>query len=143
MQSIVFGGEAREHLQIQIFGYERPATGDAFDDNWLSVEVAIAAGAFRGSYPANFLAGELEEFHRQMDALYASLVGQATFETMEGQLGLRLTGNGLGHIRLEGTAQDCAGIGNTLFFNLEFDQTQLGSSLQSLEDAIKAFPSRI
>ena len=52
--------------------------------------------------------------------------GSAEFATMEGQLSLRLVGDGKGHIELRGELADQTGIGNA--------RKQQGKSL--LEDAI-------
>ena len=143
MKSIVFGGEEHERLEIRTFGYERAASGDYHDDNWLSVEVSVYCGAFEGKFSAAFLTGELVSFHAQLTSLYQAHVGSARFETLEGQLELEAKGDGPGHIKIEGTALDQAGIGNKLAFEIRIDQAQLLTSLQSLAAAISAFPVRI
>jgi hypothetical protein len=143
MQSIIFGEEAGEQLRINVLRYERDPVGEYFDDNWLAVEVSIQVGAFSATFRASFLTGELEAFHKQMRVLYESLEGRAEFESLEGQLGVGLIGDGLGHIRLDGKARDRAGTGNTLSFNLVFDQTQLYTSMRRLEAALTAFPVRV
>ena len=143
MHSIIFTGDLGQQLKIDVLGYERAPVGEYFDDNWLSVEVSIKAGAFAGTFEASFLTGELEAFREQLMALYETLTGQAEFETLEGQLSLELKGDGLGHINLEGRAQDQAGIGNALSFELTCDQTQLQSSLNDVSRALGVFPVRI
>jgi hypothetical protein len=55
MKSIAFGGEEHERLEINVLGYERAASGDYHDDNWLSVEVSVRCGAFRGQFPSYVL----------------------------------------------------------------------------------------
>jgi len=142
MQTVVFGGEERERLAIAVYGYEREPVGDYHDDNWLSVEVAIHAGAFRGKFQAAFLTGELSAFLDQLKVLLAELRGEARFSTLEEQLTLALEGNGLGQIDLRGRAADQSGIGNQLSFQLALDQTHLQAAVRSLEAAIDAFPVR-
>ena len=142
MKSIAFGGEEHERLEVTVFGYERAASGDYHDDNWLSVEVSVKCGAFHGKFPAAFLAGELESFHIQLISLHQTLVGTAKFETLESQLELQATGDGSGHIKISGEALDQAGIGNKLIFEIGIDQTQLQTSVQSLAAAMLAFPVR-
>jgi len=129
-------------VEVTVFGYERAASGDYHDDNWLSVEVSVKCGAFQGKFLAAFLTGELESFHTQLISLYQTLVGTAKFETLEGQLELRATGDGLGHIKISGEALDQAGIGNKLIFEIVVDQTQLQTSVQSLAAVMLAFPVR-
>jgi len=48
----------------------------------------------------------------------------------------------LGHIKISGEALDRAGIGNKLIFEIDIDQTQLQTSVQSLAAAMSAFPVR-
>jgi hypothetical protein len=59
---------------------------------------------------------------------------------MEGQLTVALTGNGRGHIEVTGAALDHAGIGNTLAFHFDVDQTYLPGVLGSLDAVIGHFP---
>jgi hypothetical protein len=142
MKSIVFGGQEHGRLEITVFGYERAVSGDCHDDNWLSVEVSVSCGAFSGKFPAAFLTGELESFQTQLISLYQTITGSARLETMEEQLQLEATGDGLGHINISGKAQDQTGIGNKLFFKFCIDQSQLQASVQSLVAATSAFPVR-
>ncbi len=142
MQSVLFVGDGGEQLRIDVLGYEREPVGEYFDDNLLSVAVEVKAGGFTGFFSASFLTGEIEAFHQGAASLYESLTGQAEFRTMEEQLSINLVGDGLGHIRLTGSAEDRPGIGNTLAFAFTFDQTQLQSSVQNLVKALAAFPVR-
>ena len=142
MQRVAFGGEEHERLEIVVHGYERQATGDFHDDNWLSVDVSIQAGSFRGRFHAAFLTTELKAFRDELRALLETLKGEAVFHTLEEQLTLTLQGDGLGHIQLHGKALDQVGIGNCLEFGLAIDQTQLRSSVRALEAAVNAYPVR-
>ena len=142
MQSVEFGSKEHERIAIEVFGYERAASGEYWDDNWLAVEVSVAAGAFRGKYKASFMAGEFEDFHQQLKGLLEALRGEAKFQTIEGQLSLALIGDGLGHIQIRGEAIDEAGIGNRLIFTSVIDQTQLQSSVRALGAVVAAYPVR-
>jgi len=142
MQQIAFGGAKHERLEISVAGYERAASGDYHDDNWLRVNVSIAAGAFRGSFGATFQAADLLGLYTDLSQLHETLSGRVRFETLEDQLSLEFVGNGRGSIELQGEAQDQAGIGNKLIFAIGLDQTQLHQSVQSLRAAVAAFPVR-
>ncbi|MFK2877180.1 WapI family immunity protein [Rhodanobacter hydrolyticus] len=142
MKSIAFGGKEHERLEINVFGYGCAASGNYHDVNWLSVETFICCGGFHGKFPATFFTGDLQSFHSQLASLYQILTGTAKFETLEGQLKLEATGDGLGHIKISGEALDQAGIGNKLIFEIGIDQTQLQTSVQSLAAATSAFPVR-
>ncbi len=142
MQRIAFGGEKHERLEITVTGYERGASGDHHDDNWLNVTVSVVAGAFGGSFGATFQAAELLDLYTGTSQLYETMSGCVRFETLEEQLSLDMVGNGRGSIELRGEAMDQPGIGNKLSFALQFDQAQLHRSVQSLKAAVAAFPVR-
>jgi len=142
MHHIVFGGSKHERLEITVTGYERSASGDYHDDNWLLVGISVAAGAFLGSFDATFQTSELSSLCSGLSTLYETLNGRVRFETLEDQLSLEFIGNGRGSIELRGEATDQPGIGNKLIFTVAFDQTQLHRSLHALKAALSAFPVR-
>ena len=117
-------------------------TGDYHDDNWLTVQIRVAVGGFRGNVDAAILTHELAAFLTQLRLLHESLRGAAEFTTLEEQLHLRLAGDGKGHIELDGEVADQPGIGNRLHFTLNFDQSQLGASIRELENVVFDFPVR-
>lgn len=88
------------------------------------------------------MTGELEKFLLELRSLLETLSGTATFTTMEEQLSLKLASDGIGHIELRGEVEDQAGIGNRLHFKLQFDQTQLRTSVSELERVTAEFPVR-
>ena len=143
MAVVNFGGSHHERLEIVVAGYERPGDNNNYHDaNWLTVQVNVAAGGFRGSFDAAFLTAEMEDLCKKLKELYASLKGSREWETMEGQLRLAFQGNGLGGIELKCDARDQAGIGNLLSFELDLDQTQLAQSISQLDDLMSTFPIR-
>ena len=139
---ISFGGSDREKVQIEVQGYQYQPTGEYYDDNWLSVQISILAGSFRGKINASFLTADFASFLSQLRLLHETLQGSAEFKTMEEQLYLKLIGDGKGHIELEGELKDRPGVSNQLNFTLQFDQTQLRESISQLEKIVSAFPIR-
>ncbi len=137
-----FGQSEEERIEVDVLRYERALTGEYWDDNWLTVEIRVRAGGFRGKAAATILTSELEKFLSELRPLCEKLTGQAKYETMEGQLNLLLAGDGKGHIDLCGEVADQAGIGNRLHFTLQFDQSQLGMSIRELERVVSQFPVR-
>lgn len=139
---ISFGGSEREKVQIEVQGYQHQPTGEYYDNNWLSVQISILAGSFRGKIDASFLTVDFASFLPQLRLLHKTLQGCVEFMTMEEQLYLKLVGDGKGHIELEGELRDRPGVGNRLNFTLQFDQTQLKESISQLEQIVSAFPIR-
>lgn len=142
MKSFVLGADGNERVELTVLSYERPASGEYYDDNWLSCEVKVQAGAFSGKYSASFLTSEVHRLNEDLQHLYRELKGEVVFESMEGQLELSFSCDNLGHIRVSGTAIDQAGIGHKLCFTLLFDQTCLAKSLAGLTEVVGAFPVR-
>jgi len=137
-----FGQSQHERIEVDVLRYERTAVGEYYDDNWLTTQIRVRAGGFRGQLDAAVLTGELASFLDALRPLYETLRGSAEFSTMEQQLHLRLVGDGKGHIALTGEVRDQPGIGNRLHFTLQIDQTQLGASIHELEKVTAEFPVR-
>jgi hypothetical protein len=138
-----FGQAEQERIEVDVLGYERAATGEYWDDNWLSVLITVRAGGFRGKADAAIQTSELVKFTSELEPLYESLNGSAEFETMEEQLSMKLVGDGKGHIEFQGELVDQAGVGNRLHFTLHFDQSQLGSSIRELKRVLAQYPVRM
>ena len=134
------GRNNSEYLNVQITGRSHPGSQDYWDGNWVSADIEIDAGSFRGRYGAYLRAEELKDFRDALARLYSFDSKEAKFETMEGQLIIRVTGNGLGHFVAECEALDQAGIGNRLIFSLEFDQTEIPEMLKGLDVVAREYP---
>jgi hypothetical protein len=137
-----FGDLEHKSLEVDILAYERAPVGEYYDDNWLTSQIRVRAGGFRGQIDAAILTSELAGFLAQLRLLCETLSGKAEFSTLEEQLQLTLTGDGKGHIHLTGHVADQPGIGNRLLFTLNFDQTQLAESMRQLHGITEAFPVR-
>ena len=137
------GGIEHEKIEVELVCYEREPTGEYYDDNWVRGNVFISVGGFKGNYGAAFLTDEFSRFLDKLQNLYKSLEGTAEFKTIEEQLYIKASGDGKGHVIIEGEALDEAGIGNRLNFNLEIDQTDLSSTIKQLKELVKHYPVRI
>jgi hypothetical protein len=135
-----FGELEQERVEIDVLRYEQPR--EFHDDEWLAIQITVCVGQFSGKIDAAILTKELVLFVEQLRPLFETLHGSAEFVTLEDQLNLRLSGDGRGHIKLKGHVADRPGDGNQLNFNLDFDQSQLGVSIQELEKVIAEFPFR-
>lgn len=142
MASFSLGRSKTEQVVVTAHGYERSVTGEYFDDNWVSVEVSVSAGAFSGRYRAAFLTEDFVRFQSLLQPLFETLTGQAEFTTLEEQLTLKIAALSRGNIEVNGIALDQAGISNKLQFHLEIDQTCLAETLRGLNEIIASFPLR-
>jgi hypothetical protein len=137
-----FGESERERVEVDVISYERPASGEYHDDNWLTVSIAVRVGGFSGRVGAAIVTDELVRFAEQLHRLYEQLTGSAQFTTLEGQLSLTLSCDARGHITLRGEVLDQAGIGNRLSFHLNLDQSFLQQPMRELDAVIRVFPVR-
>lgn len=137
-----FGGSESERVEVDVRSYERPASGEYHDDNWLSASITVPVGGFSGRIGAAIVTDELVRFADRLHRLYKELTGSAEFTTLEGQLSLTLSCDARGHITLHGKILDQPGIGNRLSFHLDLDQSFLQKSIGELDAVIRAFPVR-
>jgi hypothetical protein len=136
--AIVIGANSSQQLSMHVTRREFPEASDYWDGNW--VYATIRAGAFRGEYEALLRTDELTSFRDQLATLHTALNGSATFETMEHWLRVDVQGDGRGHFLAKCEARDQPGVGNTLRFELTFDQTELPPMLTALDEVVRAFP---
>src|SRR5216684_6839774 len=80
----------------------------------------------------SFYRGELSQFASDIEKLYKDLVGVAQLTPIERHLELRFTGDGKGHILVEGKAQHRLSAGTYLKFTMELDQTELPAIANAL-----------
>ena len=134
------GGAAAEFVAIRVL--TRSPEPDYWDGNWLTCDVTLHVGGFRGAFHANLRTTEFQQFFEQLQELQARLTGTARFEAMEAQLTLALEGDGRGHIAVHGQAQDVAGTGHVLRFRLDLDQTELSTAVKQVAALLRRYPVR-
>ena len=137
-----FGQLEQQRLEVDVLGYERPASGNNWDDNLLAVVIHVRSGGFRGETSATVITSELNSFISELRPLCESSIGLARFQTMDGRLSFGLVGDGKGHFELRGEVKDEHGIGNRLHFKFRSDQSDLGISIRELEQVTLKFPVR-
>jgi hypothetical protein len=137
---VIIGGINSEHVSLEIESRTYPDSADYWDGNWLNARVQFQLGCFRGAYGCHLRAEDFVAFHDQIVILSQKLTGHAVFKTMEEQVAINFEADGQGHISVTGALQDEAGIGNTLQFRFEIDQTFLEKMLKELQAIVTAFP---
>ena len=127
------------HIGEQDSDYVRVEIRGDNGDGWFSAKVDLVVGAFRGTYPANFNSWAFSNFRRELEELYRTVSGSASFTSYERQLELMMTCGAQGHIELRAEAVDLAGTGNRLILRLELDQTYLPNILGDLQSALDRY----
>jgi hypothetical protein len=119
MQSgqVIIGHAESECLSIEIVSHE--------PDDWRVTNVEVVCGTWKGTFRWQFYKGELRRFGQEIQQLYRTLSGAANLVPMEPNLKLKVTGDGRGHITVEGRAEPEFYSGTYLVFTLSLDQTEL------------------
>lgn len=126
------GGLDSEYLEVRLIG--RSEWTDSVE-GWSDAEVRIHAGGFRVSYRASFVADDFARFLEGLRSVWRTLAGEAAFAPIEGQLVVRVVGDGRGGIDVMGEALDMSR-DNHLRFHLSLDQTYLVAPLRELETTV-------
>jgi hypothetical protein len=138
--SLLLGNAESNHINVEIENRSYPSSNDYRDGNWLNAVVKFHLGAFRGKYDCALRTEEFAAFYEQAITLSQTLSGSAVFKTLEQQIEINLTGNGMGQITVAGVLQDDAGIGNQLKYAFEIDQTYLQALTKELWAIIEKYP---
>ena len=84
---------------------------------------------------------DFERFRKELSWVYDNLEGPAVFSGLEGQLEIKVKGDGLGHLEVTVTARDEASIyGSELTTTLNVDQTYIKDYQNQLDKIMQAFP---
>jgi hypothetical protein len=127
------GGASHDRVEVRMKSAQPVKVGDRYD--WIGADVSISTQGFSALFAMSLLPGELITFHHELAALHRTLRGTASFQTLEGQLSLVLTGDGRGNIAVHGEGRELPG-NVSLKFKLAIDQTYLAASLEQLGSVI-------
>jgi hypothetical protein len=98
-----------------------------------NVAVEIKTSNFHGAILPWFELVDILTFFKSLEAMYETLKGSASFETLEKQFTLKLESKSGGHIELTGVAWSEACYGSKLEFCFSLDQTFIQEPLKNLE----------
>lgn len=128
-------GAGSQHVTIHVL------SDKADDYGWLTCEISLSAGAFSGLFDATLMVSDFASFCQDVRQLYDDLKSPAVFNTLEGQFALTLSGDGIGHVSVDGEVLDQAGDGNRLRFRFGIDETYLPPIIRDL-DAVSRIGSK-
>jgi len=95
-------------------------------------EISVDVGAWSGRYGAHFHETDFSTFARGLETLSGTLSGDAELSSLDGYLDLTLTGDGLGHISVRGTAWDTPRLGSHLEISFDIDPTYIPEMRKSV-----------
>ena len=124
---ILIGSQGGDHVSIK-------ASPRSFE-GWRNAEIEVHCDCWIGRMSGSFMKGELGRFAEGIRALYRNLAGTADLQPLEPNLILTLSGDGKGHVAVEGEATNHFERGTTLRFRFDIDQTFLPRIAEALSDA--------
>ena len=126
--TVIIGNDSGDHVSIIRTGRTR--------DDWFGAIVVVRADCWSGKMVnCSFMEGELKGFADQVRRLHRTLTGAAKLDPIEPNIALSLTGDGKGHVRVEGMARNRFETHNSLVFDFDIDQTYLTGIAEALEKA--------
>jgi hypothetical protein len=138
---VVIGRLENDHLLIRVLGRLHAGADDFWDGNWLVTPIEVVVGGFRGEPGASLRAEELLGFRQALECVYASLEGEAVFESMESWLTLRIAIDRSGRVAVTGKVIDQIGGANELNFRIDgLDQSDLPAMIEELQEIETFFP---
>ena len=137
MHEIRIGVGTAEFLSLKLHGRQFPDATDYWYANWLTCDIQVAAGVFRGEFGMVIRNEDIGHFLIQLRPVYEKLSGSATLEGKEDWLCLDIVGDGRSDMKVEGRLCDNC---NTLEFHLALDQTDLPAIIQRLEEICESYP---
>ena len=128
------GYPERERILFELLPPVADKKTEGYD--WIRARAKIRVGNFHGQTELMLTVSDIISFKEQVECLHRDLKGFAEFTTIEGQVGLKLETDGLGHMNATGYLRDDVSFGNELSFTIEFDQTFLKQTISEINTAL-------
>jgi hypothetical protein len=151
-----FGQTAQQHIEVDVHGYQCPAPGEYWNDNYLTAEVRFRSGEFYGNadgvISTETLAKTLSGLWYQINCLHTIEPWRRVsafsirMEPRGDRIHCQLIGDGKGHVQFRCWFSDRGGgdlTRNAKLTTLRFNESQLRSSIHELESVISQFPPRV
>jgi hypothetical protein len=130
--------EGGNYIKIYVLEYQNSNIDFDIDYIWNQTIIKVKAGVFSGQFKADLNTVDFINFEKELEQLYNKLNGIATFYSLEEQISIKVIGDGFGHMNAECSVMDSAGMGNTLKFEINFDQTHIPKILNQLRKIIQS-----
>jgi hypothetical protein len=105
------------------------------DVEWLNAEADFQLNGFTARFDFSLRLGELISFYEELHVFHTTLKGSAHLESIEDNVNLVLTTDGLGHVSIEGILRDTSYKINTKF-SMDTDQTYLNDIINDCREIL-------
>ena len=106
-------------------------------EEWLYANVKFKYKNFSANFTICFMLNDLYPFRDELVKLHSFLIGTANLNTIEDNINLKFTGDGLGHITVNGILRHASDCDLQLHFEIDSDQTFLTSLLNECNEIIE------
>jgi hypothetical protein len=139
---LLLGDLESDHVAIWVESRPYRDAQDFWDANWLETPIEVAAGKFRARVPASLRADELRRFSLGLEEIDRLAAREATLESLEDWLHLKVTIAPVGAVTVSGDLVDAPGTGNQLRFTLGADLhlAHVGRWIDQLKRIEVAYP---
>jgi hypothetical protein len=127
INEIVIGNKGADCVSLKV--------GERGSEGWSNAEIEVRCDGWVGSLKGSFREGELTRFAQDVRRLHHDLFGTARLQPTEPNITLTMTGDGKGHIAVDGSARNNFSSGTQLTFRFTIDQTYLKAIADSLSEA--------
>ncbi len=129
-------------LSLWVLGRQFPNAKDYWDGNWLNVRARVEAlGAVVDAEGPFVSVPELENFAKQLEALHATLVGEAALRCLEPNLEIAIRSNSRGHVAVKVRVTPDH-MTQSHEFEFDLDQSYLGPFLDGCKHVLSRWPVR-
>jgi len=122
----------RTLLSLDIIGKED-------SEGWLRGKIEFEDNGFLAYFQLSLMLNDLYEFHNQLRIFKDNLNGGAILSTIEDNVNLVFSGDGLGHISISGTLRHNSDPELKLLFEISSDQTLLPSLLEECDQILRHY----
>lgn len=124
--TVFIGSGGGDHLSLT-------PVAEGTNARWFRAQIRIVCDGMSGTTDAYLQPGELAKFAEEVRKLHRNLVGPAKLSPLEPNIVVEMIGDGRGHIRVKGSAQNDFSRKTSLNFEFTIDQTYLSEIAETLE----------
>ncbi len=127
-------------ITVKVLGYENPQAKDVSDANWLKAEIDFNSGGCAICYRAALTTSDIKCFQDELESIFSSLEGSASFLTDEDAITLQVEISNIGAIKVSGELKEVGLAKIKVAFEFCSDQSFLGGTISELQELQSKYP---
>lgn len=127
-------------ITVKVLGYENPQAKDVSDANWLKTEIVFNSGGCTFCYSAALTTNDIKYFQDELENVFSSLEGSASFLTDEEAISLKVDISKVGEVKVTGELKEVGLAKTKVMFEFCSDQSFLGGTCSELRELRNQYP---